>query len=75
MKSIKVYASLIVFFLSLSTYSQYGIIEMKNGEQLEMADDRFLVKDGQLRYYKEKVDSKGFSLFGILGSAVRNEVV
>lgn len=65
MKSIKTYASLIIFFLSLSSYSQYGFIEMKNGDKLEIADDRFLVEDDQLRYYKEKVDSKGFSLFGI----------
>lgn len=73
MKSIKVYASLIIFFLSFNAYSQYGVIEMKNGEQLEMVDDRFLVKDGQLRYYKEKVDSKGFSLFGIRSKKQKQE--
>lgn len=73
MKSIKVYTSLIVFFLGLNTYSQYGFIEMKNGEQFEIADDGFSVKDGQLRYYKEKVDSKGFSLYGIRSKKQKQE--
>ncbi|MFD2433827.1 hypothetical protein ACFSO9_09930 [Mesonia maritima] len=73
MKLIKIYASLIVFFLSLSTYSQYGVIEMKNGDRLEVADGNFLVENEQLRYYKEKVESKGFSLFGIRSKKQKQE--
>tara|TARA_R100000935_G_scaffold21876_5_gene40571 strand:- start:98 stop:754 length:657 start_codon:yes stop_codon:yes gene_type:complete len=73
MKSIKSYTSLIVFFLSLSAYSQYGFIEMKNGEQFEIAQEGFLVEDGQLRYFKEKVDSKGFSLYGIRSKKKKQE--
>lgn len=73
MKSIKAYLSLIVIFLSFNAYSQYGIIEMKNGDKFEIADDKFQVEDDQLRYYKEKVESKGYSLFGIRSKKQKKE--
>lgn len=73
MKSIKIYASLMIYLLSLNAYSQYGVIEMKNGDKFETADNRFLAEDGQLGYYKEKVDSRGFSLFGIRSKKQKQE--
>lgn len=57
-KSIKVPMLLVVILFSLKTYSQYGIIEMKNGEQFEMAISLLHVEGDKLRYFKEEWKQK-----------------
>jgi hypothetical protein len=64
LKLIKVYVSLIVIFLSFNAYSQYGVIEMKNGEKFEMADTWLVVEGEQLRYSTEKYEAKAL-VYGI----------
>lgn len=65
MKSFKVHVLLTVFFLSINAYSQYGVIEMKNGDFLEMGDERFSIEGDQFKYFKEKIDPKDISAFGV----------
>ncbi len=40
--------------ISFHAQSQFGVIEMKNGEQLEMATADLIVEGESLRYFKEK---------------------
>ena len=65
MKQIKsIYKSLLVIFISFNAFGQYGIIEMKNGEQFEMASPDLNVEGDQLRYLFEKFEAKT-SVMGI----------
>lgn len=73
MKSIQMYVSLIVIFLNLSAHGQAGVIEMKNGEYFEVADDRFYVDGEQLKYFKEKINDKGVSLYGFRSEKQKQE--
>jgi hypothetical protein len=62
-KTIQVYVSLLMIFLSFNGYSQYGVIEMKNGDQLVMKSPQLSVEKESLRYfiedYKQKVSFMG----------------
>jgi len=65
MKQLKsIYKSLLVIFISFNAFGQYGIIEMKNGDQLEMASPDLNVEGDQLRYLFEKFEAKT-SIMGI----------
>ena len=57
-KFITIRISLLVLFLSFNAHSQYGIIEMKNGDQLVMASPDLNVEGDELRYFKEKWERK-----------------
>ena len=56
MRQIKsIYISLLVIFLSFNAYSQYGIIEMKNGEEHDFhLRIRYRQKLQKARLFKEK---------------------
>jgi len=59
MRQVKsIYISLLVIFLSFNAYSQYGVIVMNNGEELEMGGPDLSVEDDQLRYYTEEFNEK-----------------
>lgn len=72
MKSIKVQVLLLVIFLTLNAYSQNSVIEMKDGKQIEMVGDDFMIEGDQLRYFVEKYESKG-AIFGIMGKEQKQE--
>ena len=64
-KLINVSITIIMIFLSINAYSQYGVIEMKNGELYEMATpDLIREKNNQLRYFPEDWERKT-SVMGI----------
>lgn len=63
---------LIFLFLSLKSFSQYATIQLKNGDTLNIANDKYFSENDQLIYFNEKVEIKGFSLFGI-GSKKKKE--
>gem|GEM_PF-1718501 len=65
--------SLLLSFLSFSDHSQYGFIELKNGDLMEIADSQLSLEKGQLKYWKEKVDRSGFSIYGINSKAKKAE--
>ncbi len=53
-QSINFIIALLFILVSYNAQSQYGIIEMKNGDQLEMASDELIVERDSLRYFKEE---------------------
>lgn len=65
-QTIKTLLACFLFCLSINSYSQYGIIEMKNGDKHEMAMSELRVEKDQLRYFVEKWERK---TLGIGGSA------
>ncbi len=52
-QSINFILLLVFALLSFNAHSQYGIIEMKNGDQFEMATEDLIVERDSLRYFKE----------------------
>ncbi len=57
MKRTKSFNSVIVLIFALISFhaqSQFGVIEMKNGDQLEMKTADLIVEGDSLRYFKEK---------------------
>ena len=57
-KSIQLFVSLIMIFLSFNAYSQYGLIEMKNGDQLVMKSPQLSIEGDSVRYFIEKYKPK-----------------
>ena len=55
-RSKSIHCIIVLFFVlvSYNGYSQYGVIEMKNGEQWEMKTADLIVEGDSLRYFKEK---------------------
>ena len=70
--SIKVFLALILFCLSFNAHSQYGVIEMKDGEQFEMASPDLNIEGDKLRYFKEKWERKA-SVMGFGAKKLRQE--
>ena len=54
MNSIKATLFLLLALLCTNAYSQFGVIEMKNGEQYEMMSPELIVEGDQLRYFEEE---------------------
>ncbi len=71
-KSIKLTIALLIIFLSFDAHCQYGVIEMKNGEQYEMASPDLNIEGDQLRYFKEKWERKT-SVMGFGAKKLRQE--
>jgi|SRR5690606_19853240 len=69
---IQLYVSLIAILFSFNAYSQYGVIEMKNGDRFEMADTWLVVEGEQLRYSIEKYEAKAL-IYGIGGKKHKEE--
>ena len=57
-ESTKWIISLLLLMLCFNLHGQYGIIEMKNGDQFEMATSELRVEKDKLRYFKEKWERK-----------------
>ncbi|MDH7914624.1 hypothetical protein [Winogradskyella sp. SYSU M77433] len=70
---IQMCTSLIFLLFSLNSFCQYATIELKNGDTLNMANDKFYNENDQLTYFKEKVEIKGFALFGIVSKKKKEE--
>lgn len=64
LKSIQAYIIIFIILFSFQGYSQYGVIEMKNGDQLIMESPMLVVEKESLRYfiedYKPKTSVMGF---------------
>ena len=72
MNTIKTLTACFLFCLSLSAYGQYGIIEMKNGDEHEMAMSELRVEKDQLRYFIEEWERKTLG-FGGSAKKLRQE--
>lgn len=64
--------TIVLFFITNSSYSQYGIIEMENGEQYIMASPDLNVEGDELRYFIEKFERKT-SVMGVGAKKLREE--
>ncbi|MDN3724263.1 hypothetical protein QRD02_07700 [Aequorivita sp. SDUM287046] len=53
-KSINLIMVFLFMLLAFNAQSQYGVIEMNNSQQLDMATDDLIVEKDSLRYFKEK---------------------
>jgi len=62
-KSIQNYITLFMIVLSCSVYSQYGVIEMKDGKYIEMGGEQLHIEGEYLRYFTEEYVPK-HSVFG-----------
>lgn len=71
-KYIQKFLVIATFLIGFQGYCQYGVIEMKNGEQFEMASPDLIVEGDELRYFKEEWKRKT-SVMGFGAKKLRKE--